>query len=295
MKKQDISLPEQPASILYMGIIEAALREDINHGDITTAATIPPSGQGAGAVIIAKESCVAAGGFVAVEVFRRMDSDMEFMHVVPEGSRLETGETLLECRGDCAALLMAERVALNFLQRMCGIATLTARFVEALQDTACRIVDTRKTTPGLRILEKYAVRAGGGFNHRFDLSDGILIKDNHIAACGSVAAAVRDARVAAPHTLKIEVEVTDIPELREAIDAGADAVLLDNMDYDVLNEAVIFARKRRKNIILEASGGINLENVRRVAETGVDIISCGALTHSAPAADLSLRLTPGIL
>ena len=152
-------------------------------------------------------------------------------------------------------------------------------------------MDTRKTTPGLRILEKYAVRAGGGFNHRFDLSDGILIKDNHISACGSVITAVKHARAAAPHTLKIEVEVTDIQELKEAIDAGADAVLLDNMDCSVLSEAVKFARARRPDILLEASGGVHLKNIREVAETGVDIISCGALTHSAPASDLSLRLT----
>lgn len=293
MKIPDIHAPQPPASMLYTDMVKAALREDINHGDVTTVSTIP-AGQQANAVIIAKEPCNVAGIFVAVEVFRQMDREVEFAHAASEGARLDAGEILLECRGDCAALLMAERVALNFLQRMCGIATLTARFVAAVQGTGCRVVDTRKTTPGLRILEKYAVRAGGGSNHRFDLSDGILIKDNHIAACDSVTTAVWHARAAAPHTLGIEVEVTDMQELKEAVDAGADAILLDNMSCDILEEAVKVARAGRPDIILEASGGINLENIRMVAETGVDIISCGALTHSAPASDLSLRLTHNI-
>jgi nicotinate-nucleotide pyrophosphorylase (carboxylating) len=279
----------KPEPILYAPIIEAAVREDLNHGDITTAATVPP-GQKARAVIVAKEPCIVAGLFVARDIFRLMDSRVEFSGIVPEGARCEAGDVLFECMGECAAILIAERPALNFLQRMCGTATLTAKFVQAVSKTACRIVDTRKTTPGLRILEKYAVRAGGGFNHRFDLSDGILIKDNHIAACGSVDAAVKRARRNAPHTLKVEVEVTGIPELQEAIDAGADAVLLDNMDCAGLREAVEFARARRPAMFLEASGGVTLENVRDIAETGVDIISSGALTHSAPASDLSLRI-----
>ncbi len=276
-------------SILYRDIIDRALLEDLNHGDITTEVTIP-SGQKARAVIVAKEECVAAGLFVAMDIFRLMDSSIEFLRVTPEGSPCEPGDVMLECQGDCAAILIAERSALNFLQRMCGTATLTARLVRAVSGLDCRIVDTRKTTPGLRILEKYAVRAGGGFNHRFDLSDGILIKDNHIAACGSVAAAVIRAKDNAPHTLKVEVEVTGIPELQEAIDAGADAALLDNMNVGQLAEAVKFARSKRPEMVLEASGGVNLENVHQIAETGVDIISSGALTHSAPASDLSLRI-----
>jgi len=278
-----------PEPVLYASIIEAAVREDLNHGDITTAVTIPP-GQQAGAVIIAKEPCVAAGLFVAMDTFRLMDPEIRFENVVAEGSHLERGDILLECHGDCAAILIAERPALNFLQRMCGTATMTARFVKEISGTGCRMVDTRKTTPGLRILEKYAVRAGGGFNHRFDLSDGILIKDNHIAACGSVHEAVKRARYNAPHTLKIEVEVTGTAELQEAIDAGADAVLLDNMSIHELAEAVKYARKQAPAIMLEASGGMTIENIRQVAETGVDIISSGALTHSAPAVDLSLRI-----
>ncbi len=279
----------RPEPILYAPIIEAAVREDLNHGDITTSLTIPAD-QKARAQIVAKEPCVAAGIFVAMDVFRFMDSEVEFSCMVPEGARCEADDVLLECHGNCAAILIAERPALNFLQRMCGTATLAARFVEAVSETRCRIVDTRKTTPGLRILEKYAVRAGGGFNHRFDLSDGILIKDNHIAACGSVAAAVTRARKNAPHTLKVEVEVTSIPELQEAIEAGAHAALLDNMDCNQLREAVRFARRMNPDIILEASGGVTLENVREIADTGVDIISSGALTHSAPASDLSLRI-----
>ncbi len=279
----------KPEPILYAPVIEAAIREDLNHGDITTAVTIP-SGQKARAVIVAKERCVAAGLFVAMDIFRLMDSRVEFLRVMPEGSTCEPDDVMLECQGDCAAILIAERSALNFLQRMCGTATLTARFVRAVSGLDCRIVDTRKTIPGLRILEKYAVRAGGGFNHRFDLSDGILIKDNHIVACGSVAAAVTRAKKNTPHTLKVEVEVTGIPELQEAIDAGADAALLDNMDVDQLAKAVKFARSKRPEMLLEASGGVNLENVRKIAETGVDIISAGALTHSAPASDLSLRI-----
>ncbi len=278
-----------PEPVLYAPIIEAAVREDLNHGDITTAVTIPP-GQQAGAVIVAKEPCVAAGLFVAMHTFRLMDPQIRFANTAPEGSSLEPGDILLELSGDCAAILIAERTALNFLQRMCGTATMTARFVQEVSGTACRIVDTRKTTPGLRILEKYAVRAGGGFNHRFDLSDGILIKDNHIAACGSVSEAVKRARKLAPHTLKIEVEVTSASELNEAIEAGADAALLDNMDCGQLAEAVKFARGRRADMLLEASGSVTLQNVRDIAETGVDIISSGALTHSAPAVDLSLRM-----
>ncbi len=285
----ETSFLHPPEPVLYAPIIEAAVREDLNHGDITTAVTIPP-GQQARAVIVAKEPCVAAGLFVAMDIFRLMDSDVVFSRIASEGSHYVPGDRLLECRGDCAAILIAERPALNFLQRMCGTATLTSRFVQAVSGLGCRIVDTRKTTPGLRILEKYAVRAGGGFNHRFDLSDGILIKDNHIAACGSVAAAVTRARENAPHTLRVEVEVTGIPELQEALEAGAEAVLLDNMDCGQLREAVEFVRSRRPDMLLEASGGVTLNTVRDIAETGVDIISSGCLTHSAPASDLSLRI-----
>ena len=280
-----------PPPFLYRDIVSRAIREDLNHGDITTSCTIPAR-QRAEAVIVAKEPCVVAGVFVAKECFLLLDSRVEFVAEAQEGSRVETGGIILECRGDCASLLASERVALNFLQRMCGTATLASRFAQAVSGTGCRVVDTRKTTPGLRILEKYAVRIGGCYNHRFDLSDGILIKDNHIAACGgSVKEAVSRARVNAPHGLRIEVEVSSLPELKEALDAGAEAVLLDNMDCAELEEAVRYARGRQPGIILEASGGVTLENVRDIAKTGVDIVSTGALTHSARAVDLSMRIT----
>ncbi len=279
-----------PPPFLYRDIISRAIREDLNHGDITTSCIIP-AGQRATAVIVAKEPCVVAGVFVAKECFLSLDSKAEFLTEAREGSRVEAGGLLLECRGDCACLLAGERVALNFLQRMCGTATLASRFAQAVSGTGCRVVDTRKTTPGLRILEKYAVRTGGCFNHRFDLSDGILIKDNHIAACGgSVKEAVSRARVNAPHGLRIEVEVSSLPELEDALDAGAEAVLLDNMDCTELEEAVRYARDRKPGIILEASGGVTLENVRDIAKTGVDIVSTGSLTHSARAVDLSMRI-----
>lgn len=280
-----------PPPFLYRDIISRAIREDLNHGDITTSCTIP-AGQRAEAVIVAKEPCVVAGVFVAKECFLLLDSRVEFVAEAQEGSRVETGGIILECRGDCASLLASERVALNFLQRMCGTATLASRFAQAVSGTGCRVVDTRKTTPGLRILEKYAVRIGGCYNHRFDLSDGILIKDNHIAACsGSVKEAVSRARASAPHGLRIEIEVSSMSELEEALDAGAEAVLLDNMNCAELEEAVRYARDRKPGIILEASGGVTLENVRDIAKTGVDIVSTGALTHSARAVDLSMRIT----
>ncbi len=280
-----------PPPFLYRDIVSRAIREDLNHGDITTSCTIP-AGQRAEAVIVAKEPCVVAGVFVAKECFLLLDSTVEFVAEAQEGSRIEDGGIILECRGDCASLLASERVALNFLQRMCGTATLASRFAQAVSGTGCRVVDTRKTTPGLRILEKYAVRIGGCYNHRFDLSDGILIKDNHIAACGgSVKEAVSRARANAPHGLRIEVEVSSMSELEEALDAGAEAVLLDNMNCAELEEAVRYARDRKPGIILEASGGVTLENVRDIAETGVDIVSTGALTHSARAVDLSMRIT----
>ena len=187
-------------------------------------------------------------------------------------------------------MLFRSRVALNFLQRLCGIATLTRDFVKELSGIPCRLVDTRKTTPGIRLLQKYAVRVGGGHNHRYGLSDGLLIKDNHITACGSITESITLARARAPHTLLLEIEVTGIKELEEAIEAGADAVLLDNMDTATLKDAVSLARRLKPRIILEASGGIHLENVREIAQTGVDIVSVGLLTHSARASDLSLTI-----
>jgi nicotinate-nucleotide pyrophosphorylase (carboxylating) len=278
-----------PPRFLYNQQISAALAEDLEHGDITTDSIVPPEVLGS-AVIVAKESAVMAGNFVAQEVFRQMDPDIQFKEIMEEGSEVSRGDVAIGLNGKLAAILQAERVALNFLQRMCGIATLTRRFVQELSGLPCRLVDTRKTTPGMRLLQKYAVRVGGGHNHRYGLSDGILIKDNHITACGSIKESITRARAKAPHTLLLEIEVSGIEELEEAIEAGADAVLLDNMDAARLRKAVSLARRLKPRIILEASGGIRLENVREIGETGVDIISVGLLTHSAKASDLSLRV-----
>ena len=274
---------------LYEDLVARALREDIGHGDITTSLCVPGDIKG-GAVIVAKEDCVTAGVFVAREAFLQCDPDCSFPFALDEGARAKSGGIVMEVRGKLAALLQAERVALNFMQRLSAIATLTRRFAERLTGLSCRLVDTRKTTPGLRVLEKYAVRAGGGFNHRYGLSDGILIKDNHIAACGSIKEAVKRVKAAAPHTLLVEIEVSDLDGLSEAVEAGADAVLLDNMDVKTLTEAVTLARKLKPGLLLEASGGVCLENIREVAGTGVDIVSVGALTHSARAVDLSMRV-----
>ncbi len=278
-----------PPRALYEKTVRSALMEDVGHGDVTTACTVDENTLGTGR-IIAKEKGVLAGLFVAIEAFRQVDQELSFSGVMEEGSSFQEGETLLAIRGRASSILMAERVALNFLQRLCGIATLSRRFFEKLKGTSCRVVGTRKTTPNLRLLEKYALRAGGAMNHRFSLSDGILIKDNHIAACGGITAAVTAARQRAPHTLKIEVEVTDLDQMKEAIDAGADILLLDNMNPEEIKTAVAAARNLDPGIVLEASGGINLENIREYASTGVDIVSSGALTHSFKSIDLSLKL-----
>jgi len=278
-----------PHRFLYNQQVVAALAEDLEHGDITTDAIVPPEILGS-AIIIAKENIVIAGTFLAKEVFRQMDPEIQFKEIIEEGSEVSSGDIVMGLYGKLAAILQAERVALNFLQRLCGIATLTRDFVRELSDLPCILVDTRKTTPGMRLLQKYAVRIGGGHNHRHGLSDGLLIKDNHITACGSIKKSITLARSKAPHTLLLEIEVTETEELKEAIEAGADAVLLDNMDPATLRDAVSLAKRLRPDIILEASGGINLENIREIAETGVDIISVGLITHSAGASDLSLRV-----
>lgn len=268
-------------------LIEVAVAEDLGAGDVTTRVTVPPS-TFAEAEIVARVEGVAAGFPVAAEVFRCIAGDrVRFRACFAEGARFSPGATVARISGPAADLLAGERVALNFLQRLCGIATSTARFVEAVAGTRARIVDTRKTTPGLRALEKYAVRVGGGNNHRFGLGDGILIKDNHIAAAGGLAVAVERARRLAPHTLRVQVECRTLAEVAEALTAGADAILLDNMPLPQLREAV---RLVGGKALLEASGGVSLETVRAVAEAGVDLISVGALTHSAPAVDLSLRI-----
>ncbi|HMN02133.1 MULTISPECIES: carboxylating nicotinate-nucleotide diphosphorylase [Geobacter] len=267
-------------------IIDNALREDIHTGDITTLSVVPEP-RPARARLIAKEPLVLGGIGVAARVFHRLDPTVRFDARFPDGARVEAGALLAEMAGDSAMLLQGERVALNLLQRMCGIATLTARYVEAVAGTGARIVDTRKTMPGLRILDKYAVRLGGGINHRTGLYDGVLIKENHIAAAGGIAEAIRRARAYIPHTMKIEVETECLEEVAEALGAGADIIMLDNMDLAAMRRAVALIAGRA---LVEASGGVNLETVRGIAETGVDIISVGALTHSARAMDISMLL-----
>jgi nicotinate-nucleotide pyrophosphorylase (carboxylating) len=267
-------------------IIENALLEDIHTGDITTLSVVPDK-RDAKARLVAKESLVLAGILVAKRVFTFLDSEVRFTQHNADGDNIPKGRVFAEMEGDAATLLQGERVALNILQRMCGTATLTARYVEAVIGTKARIVDTRKTTPGLRVLEKYAVRVGGGINHRTGLYDGVLIKENHIAAAGGITRAVNSARAYIPHTLKIEIETETIAQVEEALTAGAEIIMLDNMDLETMREAVALVEGRA---MLEASGGVSLETVRAIAETGVDIISVGALTHSARAMDISMLL-----
>lgn len=267
-------------------LVQAALEEDLGAGDLTTRLTVPV-GARARAEIAAQEPAVIAGTPLIRKVCEAAGGNAEVHERVADGARVTSGDVLATLSGATHTLLAAERVTLNLLQHLSGISTLTARFVAAVNGCACRIVDTRKTTPGLRVLEKYAVRVGGGFNHRAGLADGILIKENHIAAAGSLTAAVTAARAGAPHGLRVEVECRSMSEVDEALAAGAPIILLDNMSPDELRQAV---RHIAGRAVVEASGGVNLETVRAVADTGVDIISVGALTHSAPAADLHMTL-----
>jgi len=277
-------------------LAEEALVEDRAFEDVTTAALVPPDQQGRG-VIVAKGQGIIAGLPMAQAVFLAADSSLSFQPLVDDGSRIVPGQQVAVVEGVLGSILRAERVALNFLQRLSGVATHTARFVAALSGTSCRLRDTRKTTPGLRVLEKYAVRLGGGTSHRPHLAAAVLIKDNHLAALRArdlgVADAVRLARQANP-TLTIEVEVTSVDEARQALAAGADELLLDNMSLQAMWEVVALAKslsaERRSKAVLEASGGVSLDNVRQVAETGVDYVSVGAITHSAPALDMSLEV-----
>ena len=275
-----MSLP----ALLLEDIVRRALVEDLGTGDVTSEAVIP-AGLEAEALVVAREPGVLAGLPVAQEVFRQVDPTVAQQTKAQDGQTLQPGDPVLYLRGKARSLLAAERVALNFLQRMSGIATATARLVALVEGTDAHIVDTRKTVPGLRLLDKYAVRQGGGANHRFGLYDAVLIKDNHVAAAGGVAAAVRAARARAGHTVKVEVEVDTLSQLAEALAAGADLVLLDNMDPATLYEAVRLTAGRA---VLEASGGITEATIRGVAETGVQLISVGALTHSVRALDLAL-------
>lgn len=266
-------------------LIRTALREDIGTGDITTLATIPADKEIRG-LFLAKESGVICGLPVVERVFAHMDPEIRLQSGKKDGESVSRGEFFAEVSGPARGILTGERVALNFLQRLSGIATRTRSCVEAVKGTGAKITDTRKTTPGLRVLEKYAVQMGGGSNHRMGLSDGILIKDNHIMAAGGIAAAVEAARKLAPHTLKIEVEVESIPMIEEALSCGADIIMLDNMALEEMAQAVRLIGGRA---LVEASGNMGDRDLRAVAETGVDFISIGALTHSVKALDISLR------
>jgi nicotinate-nucleotide pyrophosphorylase (carboxylating) len=274
----------------WQSLIDLALAEDIGAGDITSLATVLADATAEGTMLV-KQPGVISGLNAASYVFERVDPTISFRPRYEDGAKLAAGEVLADLSGPARSLLAGERVALNLLQRLSGVATLTALYVEAVSGTNATIVDTRKTTPGLRVLEKAAVRHGGGRNHRFGLSDGVLIKDNHLAAIGGtdrVTQAVQVARRLAPHTTKIEVEVTTLDEVEEAAAAGADIIMLDNMPVATMAEAVQVVAG---SALLEASGGVRLETVRAIAETGVDLISVGALTHSAPALDISLNFT----
>lgn len=265
-------------------LIQRALDEDLGAGDLTSRAVVP-EGSLAQGVVIAKADGVVAGIDVAAAVFAAVDSSLSVESRASDGDRVAPGDELLALRGDARAILAGERVALNLLGRLSGVATLTSHYVAAVDGTGTRILDTRKTTPGMRALEKAAVVAGGGTSHRFGLYDAILVKENHVRVAGGVGEAARRALAGAPEGVVVEIEVESLDELDEALDAGIRRVLLDNMDPDVLRAAVARAAGKAE---LEASGGITLDTVRAVAETGVDFISVGALTHSAPALDVSL-------
>jgi len=284
-----LQIPPPPLAAIRRAV-SIALEEDLGRGDVTTEACVPAAAIGA-AVLRARETLVLSGLPVIEEVFRQVDPEVRLQAVANDGERLEAGATAVRFEGRARSLLTGERVALNFAQRLSGIATLSRRYVDALPPGArTRIADTRKTTPGLRALERYAVRCGGAHNHREDLSSAVLIKDNHIAAAGGVRAAIEAARAHAPHTSRIECEVDTEAQLREALDAGADIVLLDNFDDDRVKAAIATAGGAA---ILEASGGITLARVRTLGELGVDVISVGALTHSAPSVDLGLDWEQG--
>ena len=267
-------------------IIEKALSEDIGPGDVTSAATIPV-GSTSTAEMLAKQDFVLAGLDVSLEVFHTLDAAVQFTRFAQDGDRIKSGKVIARLSGSTRVLLAGERVALNLLQHMSGIATLTSKYVEQIKGFKAQVLDTRKTLPGLRQLEKYAVRMGGGVNHRFGLYDGVLIKDNHIKAAGGITNAIKSARKQARNLFKIEVETKSLDDVREALAAKADIIMLDNMSPDMMREAVKLINDR---VPVEASGNVTLETIRAVAETGVDFISSGTLTHSAPAVDISMKI-----
>jgi nicotinate-nucleotide pyrophosphorylase (carboxylating) len=269
----------------YDDLIMAALKEDMPFGDVTTDNTVLP-GTKARAVLIAKQDIVIAGLDIFERVFKLLDESTTFVRHVNEGGRAEKGAVIMELEGVAAVLLKGERTALNLLQHLSGISTKTAEFCQVVEDLPVDIVDTRKTLPGLRYFQKYAVRIGGGRNHRYCLSDGVLIKDNHIKAAGGIKQAVEKVRAGISHTVKIEVETETIEQVREALEAKADIIMLDNMSLEMMKEAVGLTAGRA---LTEASGNVSLERVREIALTGVDIISVGELTHTVKAADISMK------
>ncbi|URN96000.1 MAG: carboxylating nicotinate-nucleotide diphosphorylase [Candidatus Pristimantibacillus lignocellulolyticus] len=270
-------------------LIRSWLAEDIGSGDITTETTIPANSMST-AVIHMKEDGIIAGIPIARLVFEVVDESLTFKALVQDGDRVCKGTVIIEVEGSTRSLLTGERLALNLMQRLSGIATKTNSFVQALQGLPTRLVDTRKTTPGHRNLEKYAVRVGGGHNHRFGLYDAVMIKDNHIKGAGSITAAVTSARKQIPHTMKIEVETESMEQIQEAINSGADIIMLDNMSSSAMKEAVVYIKEQSPHVIVEASGNITLETIYDKASSGVDVISVGGLTYSFQALDISLDL-----
>ncbi len=264
-----------------------AVQEDLGHGDVTTESVIDPKLRGR-AVVFGREPFVLSGSVPFARIFGLVDSSVKAVSLHEDGDEIPAEATCFELEGPVRSLLKGERLALNLLQRLSGVATLTRGMVKELAGTSCKLLDTRKTTPLWRSLEKAAVRHGGGYNHRFGLFDGLLIKDNHIAAVGGVGEAVRLARRSAPHTLKIEVEVENLEQLDEALEAGADIVLLDNFPLELMKKAVV---RNNGRVLLEASGGVTFATVRAIGETGVDMVSCGALTHSARSIDISMEFS----
>jgi len=267
-------------------LIQIALKEDIGPGDITTDNIVDPEIMGKG-IIVAKEPLVIAGLEISRDVFTCIDPEVVCRFLFKDGESVAKDNVVMEIEGRLCTLLKGERTALNFIQRLSGIATNVRSYVEALDDRKIRLVDTRKTIPGWRVLEKYAVRVGGAYNHRMGLYDGVLIKDNHIVACGGITKAVESLRGKVSHLVKIEVEVSDLPSVKEAIEAKADVIMLDNMDIDRIREAVAFIGNKA---LIEVSGGITKESLKLLSGSGIDIISVGALTHSARSMDLSMRI-----
>jgi len=286
MTKKENTSPKE-----ILRIIKNALAEDIGKGDITTAAIIRGNKRGQ-AQAIAKDDFIVAGIDVFQETFLFLDDRIKFEALIADGKKVKKGDIIAQITGPLASILQAERVALNLFQRMCGIATLTGKFVEAVSGTKAKILDTRKTIPGLRLLDKMAVKIGGGFNHRMGLYDGVLIKDNHIAAAGGIEAAVRDQKKSLTKKLKIEVETKNLMEVEEALNSGVDIIMLDNMPVDEMTKAVTLVGARA---LLEASGNVSLQNVARIAATGVDFISVGEITHSVRAADIALKIVAGAI